>query len=311
MLFALTSAGVPSVASFVQVTNAAPNQAPTATITSPGSDVTLSAGQSVLFAGTGSDPDGTIAAYSWSFPGGNPGSSSVASPGNVTYSTPGTYVASFTVTDNGGLTSPTAARTITVPDFSVSATPASQAVSPGGSTSYTATVTAGAGFSGTVSFSLSGLPSGATASFNPGSVTSSGSTTLSVSAGTTPAGSYPLTIAGTSGSLTHTVNVTLVVNGDFSIKVTPASLTIGPGESGTYTVTIAAGPGFSGTVDLSVSDLPKFANSKFNPVSVVDSGTSVLTVNTNRNVAIGTSTLIVTGTGGSGVHSANVDLIVQ
>src|SRR5437773_1930116 len=260
MLFALTSAGVPSVASFVQVTNAAPNQAPTATITSPGSDVTLSAGQSVLFAGTGSDPDGTIAAYSWSFPGGNPGSSSVASPGNVTYSTPGTYVASFTVTDNGGLTSPTAARTITVPDFSVSATPASQAVSPGGSTSYTATVTAGAGFSGTVSFSLSGLPSGATASFNPGSVTSSGSTTLSVSAGTTPAGSYPLTIAGTSGSLTHTVNVTLVVNGDFSIKVTPASLTIGPGESGTYTVTIAAGPGFSGTVDLSVSDLPKFAN---------------------------------------------------
>src|SRR5436190_15283945 len=52
MLFALTSAGVPSVASFVQVTNAAPNQAPTATITSPGSDVTLSAGQSVLFAGT-------------------------------------------------------------------------------------------------------------------------------------------------------------------------------------------------------------------------------------------------------------------
>ena len=142
-------------------------------------------------------------------------------------------------------------------------------------------------------------------------MTSSGSTTLSVSAGTTPAGSYPLTIAGTSGSLTHTVNVTLVVNGDFSITVTPASLTIGPGESGTYTVTIAAGPGFSGTVNLSVSDLPKFANAKFNPVSVVDSGTSVLTVNTNRNVAIGTSTLIVTGTGGSGVHSANVDLIVQ
>ena len=312
MLFALTSAGVPSVASFVHLTNAAPSQAPTATITNPGSDVTVSAGQSVLFAGTGSDPDGTIAAYSWNFPGGNPGSSSVSSPGNVTYSTPGTYVASFTVTDNGGLTSPTATRTITVPDFSLSATPASQAVSPGGSTSYTTTVTAGAGFSGTVSFSLSGLPSGATASFNPGSVTSSGSTTLSVSAsGTTPAGSYPLTIAGTSGLLTHTVNVTLVVNGDFSITVAPPSLTIGRGGSGTYTVTIAAGPGFSGTVNLSVSGLPKFANSKFNPVSVVNSGTSVLTVNTNRNVAIGTSTLIVTGTGGSGVHSANVGLIVQ
>jgi len=171
MLFALTSAGVPSVASFVHLSNAAPNQAPTATITSPGSNVTVSAGQSVSFAGTGSDPDGTIAAYSWSFPGGTPGSSAVASPGNVTYSTPGTYVASFTVTDNGGLTSPAATRTITVPDFSLSATPASQAILPGGSTSYTATVTAGAGLSGTVSFSVSGLPSGATASFNPASVT--------------------------------------------------------------------------------------------------------------------------------------------
>jgi aminopeptidase S len=111
--------------------------------------------------------------------------------------------------------------------------------------------------------------------------------------------------------LTHTVNVTLVVNGDFSITVTPTSLTIGRGASGAYTVTIAAGPGFSGTVNLSVNGLPKFASSKLNPVSVVNSGTSVLTVNTNRNVAIATSTLTVTGTSGSGVHWANVSLIVQ
>jgi len=312
MLFALTSAGVPSVASFVHLSNAAPNQAPTATITSPGSNVTVSPGQSASFAGTGSDPDGTIAAYSWSFPGGTPGSSAVASPGNVTYSTPGTYVASFTVTDNGGLTSPAATRTITVPDFSLSATPASQAIAPGGSTSYTATVTAGAGFSGTVSFSVSGLPSGATASFNPASVTSSGSTTLSVStSGTTPAGSYPLTIAGTSGSLSHTVNVTLVVNGDFSISVTPATATIARGGNATYTVTIAAGSGFSGTVTLAVSGVPKFANPKFTPASVANSGTSVFTVSTNRNVATGTSTLTITGSSGSRVHSANVSLIVQ
>src|SRR5260370_24543884 len=103
---------------------------------------------------------------------------------------------------------------------------------------------------GTVRLSIRGLPSGAAASLNPGSVTSSGSTTLSVStSGTTPAGSYPLTIAGTSGLLTHTVNVTLVVNGDFSITITPTSVTIGRGGSGSYSVTIAEGPGFSGTVN--------------------------------------------------------------
>jgi len=313
LLFILNSAGVPSLASFVQLTTSVQNQAPAATITSPATNVTVNPGQSVLFAGTGSDPDGSIAAYSWTFPGGNPGSSSVASPGNVTYSTPGTYVASFTVTDNGGLASQPATRTITVPDFSLAASPASQTVFAGGNASYTATVSAGAGFSGTVSFSVSGLPSGATASFNPGSVTTSGSTTLSVStSAATPSGSYPLTILGTSGPLSHTVNVTLVVNGDFSIAVTPSNATVSRGGAATYTVTVTAGPGFSGTVNLSASGIPpQRGTTTFSPTSIVNSGTSVLTVDTKRNVASGTYTVTITGTGGNRVHSATVSLIVQ
>ena len=117
---------MPSVATFVHLAASAPNQPPTATITSPASNVTVNPGQAVSFAGTGSDPDGTIASYSWTFPGGTPASSALANPGNVTYNTPGTYVASFKVTDNGGLTSAAATRTITVPDFSLSASPSSQ-----------------------------------------------------------------------------------------------------------------------------------------------------------------------------------------
>ena len=169
MLFMLNAAGVPSVARFVQLSSPSPNQAPTATIISPAANVTVNPGRVGVVRRErqrsgwhASQPmrGRSLAAV--------PRSSSVASPGNVTYSTPGTYVASFRVTDNGGLTSPAATRTITVPDFSLSATPSSQTVSPGGGTSYTATVTAGAGFTGTVNFSVSGLPSGATASFNPG-----------------------------------------------------------------------------------------------------------------------------------------------
>ena len=118
-------------------------------------------------------------------------------------------------------------------------------------------------------------------------------------------------ITATSGALTHTVNVTLVVNGDFSISVTPASRTIARGGVATYTVTIAGGSGFAGTVSLTVGGLPRFATSKFNPQSLVTGGTSVLTVNTNKNVPIGTSTLTVTGTSGGRVHSANVSLIIQ
>ena len=85
MLFILDAAGVPSVARFVQLSTSITNQPPTATITSPATNVTIAPGGSVSFAGTGNDSDGTISAYSWTFPGGTPSSSSVASPGSVVY----------------------------------------------------------------------------------------------------------------------------------------------------------------------------------------------------------------------------------
>jgi PKD repeat protein len=312
MLFVLDTAGVPSVARFVRLAASVPNQAPTATITSPATNVTRNPGGSVSFAGTGSDPDGTISAYTWTFPGGTPGSSTVANPGNVTYATPGTYTATSTVTDNGGLTSPAATRTITVSDFSMSANPTSGTVLPGGSTSYIATVAPLNGFTGTVAFSVTGLPSGATATFNPVSVTTSGSTTMSVStSAATPSGSYLLTILGTSGPRTRTVTVTLVVNGDFTMAATPTSVTIARGGAATYTVTVTASQGFSGPVNLTVSGVPARATATFNPSSIVDSGTSVLTVDTDSNVQKRARTLTITGTAGGRVHSVNVTLIIQ
>jgi hypothetical protein len=216
MFFILNSSGVPSVAQFVQLTSAPADIPPTGTITSPATDVTITAGQSVFFSGSGSDPDGTVTAYSWSFPGGSPSSSSVATPGNVVYNTPGAFAAMLTVTDNAGLTDPhPPSRNITVnpaPDFSISATPSSPIVVQTNSTSYSVTVSSLNGFSGTVSLNVSGLPSNATASFSNPLVTGSGSSTLTVTpAMTTPPGMYTLTITGTSGSLSHSANVTLTV----------------------------------------------------------------------------------------------------
>jgi hypothetical protein len=102
---------------------------------------------------------------------------------------------------------------VTTPDFSLSASPASQTVTAGNGTSYTATVSALNGFSGDVALSVSGLPSGASGNFNPASVTGSGSSTLSVTTGTnTPPGTYTLTIMGTSGSLSHSTTAALTVN---------------------------------------------------------------------------------------------------
>jgi hypothetical protein len=101
---------------------------------------------------------------------------------------------------------------VLTPDFSISTTPSSQTVVPGDSVTITVDVSAINGFNGTVSFTISGLPAGATASFNPTSVTGSGSSILIVTTGsTTPLGTYTLTITGASGSLTHSTAVSLFV----------------------------------------------------------------------------------------------------
>jgi len=200
-------------------------------------------------------------------------------------------------------------------DFSLTATPASQTTPAGYSTSYTVTVTAVSGFTGSVALSASGLPSGATASFSPASITTSGTATLTITtASTTPVGSSTVTITGTSGSLTHSAAVTLATTPpkpDFANSVTPASETVIAGRSGSYTVTITAEDGFTGSISLSASGLPSGATATFTPASVSGSGSSVLTISTSGSTPDGTYALTVTGTSGSLTHTASVELQVS
>ena len=199
------------------------------------------------------------------------------------------------------------------PDFAVSASPSTQTVSAGGSTTYTVNVGAVNGFTGSVSLSASGLPSGATASFSPSSVSGLGSSTLTVTTtSSTPIGSPTLTITGTSGSLVHTATVTLNVTGppDFTLSAAPSSFSVDPGGAATYTVSVGALNGFTGSVSLSASGLPNGATASFSPSSVSGSGFSTLTVTTTSSTPIGSPTLTITGTSGSLVHTAPVTLVV-
>jgi hypothetical protein len=271
MLFLLNSAGVPSVARFVQLSLTATDQPPTGSITSPSSNVTITAGQSVNFSGTGTDPDGTVTGYSWVFPGGTPSSSQAQNPGNVAFSTPGTYVTSLTVTDNSGSTDPSP-KTVTItvlPAFSLSVSPTTQTVATGGNTSFSVTVTPGSGFTGTVNFSVSGLPSGASATFNPPTVTGSGSTTMNVTTGSAAAGFYPLTVSGTSGNLSGSANAALahgvvatpVITPITDTYIHPVSVSISDGTNGSTiyftadgsTPTVTPAEKYTGPVTLSAS----------------------------------------------------------
>src|SRR5205814_1144539 len=163
----------------------------------------------------------------------------------------------------GGLTHSTTVTLVvnsaSSPNFSISASPASQTVTQGNPTSYAVSVTPSGGFASTVNLSATGLPSGASATFSPASIPNgSGNSTMSVTTSTsTPTGSYTLTITGTSTSpsLTHSTTVTLVVN-SFSVSASPSSQTVTRGNSTNYTVTVTPINGFSGTVTLRVRGLP-------------------------------------------------------
>lgn len=102
-----------------------------------------------------------------------------------------------------------AVQATSAPDFSLSVSPAGRAVTPPGSATYTVAIAAQGGFSGAVTLSSSGLPSGTTAAFSPNPATTSSTLTLTTTA-STPAATTQFTVTGINGSLAHNVQGTLV-----------------------------------------------------------------------------------------------------
>jgi len=201
------------------------------------------------------------------------------------------------------------------PDFTLSASPGSQTITAGGSTTYSVSIVSVNGFSGSVALNVSGLPSGASSSFNPASVNGSGGSVLTITTlSSTPTNSYALTITGSSGSFSHSFPVTLNVNSgvpDFTLSAMPTSQTVTAGNSTSYTVSVTPQNSFNGNVVFSVSGLPNGASGSFNPASITGSGNSTLNVATLSSTTTGSSTLTVTGDSGSLSHTANASLTVK
>ena len=217
---------------------------------------------------------------------------------------------------NGSLTRTTTVSLIvsTSADFLLSVTPTSRTLPPGGLGTYKVTVAAVGGFNTSVALNVAGLPSGATTSLSPASVTGSGSSTVTVVAGSaSPVGSYMLTISGVTGSVIRTTTASLVVSTDanFTVSATPASRTIPPGTTTTYAVTVGASGGFDGKVNLSLIGLPVGVTASFNPSSFVGPGSSTLTVVSGAGAAAGAYILTITGTCSSLIRTAPVSLVIN
>src|SRR5712692_5787613 len=193
--------------------------------------------------------------------------------------------------------------------FALSASPSSLSFIQGASSTSTISVTPQGGFSGTVSLSASGLPTGVTASFNPTSTNGTSTLTLSASSAA-PVGTATVTITGKSGSLVNTVLVSLAVTSSqtFGLSASPNTLSILQGTSGAIAVTITPQNGFTGSVSLSASGLPTGVTASFNPASTT--GTSTLTLAAGSAATMGTALVTISGTSGSLTKTTTLTLTV-
>ncbi len=161
----------------------------------------------------------------------------------TTESTPiGNYT--ITITGTGGELVKTANYTLTITaksqpfDFSVSVSPDSGSVQQGNSTTQSIMISLTSGSPQSVSLSISGLPSGASASLDKsfGDPTFTDTMTISTSS-TTPAGTYIITVTASGGNLTKTATYTLTVtslSGSYMVTFTQTGLPNGTVWSVTF-----------------------------------------------------------------------------
>ncbi|HUJ26980.1 MAG TPA: hypothetical protein VLW85_13230 [Myxococcales bacterium] len=203
-------------------------------------------------------------------------------------------------------------------DFTVSAAPASLEVGDGASGTSALTVAPVSGFESDVALSVSGVPSGVTATLSSATVAGgNGTSTLTVANASAAAGSYTLQIAATGGGLTHSTSIALTIPQpppppDFTVSANPAAIAVSQGGSGgSSRITVAPANGFGSSVSLSVSGVPSGATASFDSATIAGgSGSALLTV-AAQTAAPGTSTLTVTASGGGLSHATAISLTVS
>ena len=188
------------------------------------------------------------------------------------------------ITATGGSLSHTATVTLVAqpssqPNFNVMPSPWSRSVLQGDQTSYQVNVTRTAGFKGPVNLSVSGLPGGATASWNPKATVAASGSGASLQIGTvrsTPVGSYDLTITGKG-----------TIAGKPTSRSTAATLVVQPtkdfGIAGNLTAPLA--PGGRVPLDLALTN-PYGFNLRIMGLSVELAGTTKAGCGAAQNFAV-------------------------
>ena len=166
--------------------------------------------------------------YTFSTPSANPSFTSTLTIDASTASTTGTYT--FTVTGSGGGLTRTASSAITVKealDFTLASSTSMITVKQGEKATLTIDIQQVEGFQDVVTLTVSGLPNGATYTFNPSSGIPPFTSSLVVETSSSiSVGNYSVTIHGSGGGKTHSITVGLnVEKNEYSIANLSSILT--------------------------------------------------------------------------------------
>ncbi len=224
--------------------------------------------------------------------------SSLAAAGNYTLTVTGT---------SGKLTASTTIQLqVHAPAFTLSG-PGTVTVAQGGTVTNYVSVTPEFGFTGAVNLAASGLPAGVTASWSPPSTTGTSMLTLTASS-TAGFGNTTVTITGTSGTLTASTPLQVVVVPPVFTLSGPGSLTVRPGTNSATDIFVQWQNGFSGNVNLSVSGMPSGVTAALSPAST--STSSLLTLTASSTASLGQYNVVITGTYGKQVSSVLLNVTV-
>jgi uncharacterized membrane protein len=221
-----------------------------------------------------------------------------------------------TISATGGSVTQTSSLLLTVvggPGFTLKSSVSSIALTAGASFSTTLSYTAVNSFNSAVALTVGTLPAGFTATLSSPTISgTTGSALLTIqSAATAAAGSYSLTVAGTSAlittaqpSQTATIGLTL---GSVTTTLSAATATVARSASTSITVTTAAS-GFAGSVVFTISGLPANVNYTFAPNALAGSGSTKLTISPNVSATPGTYTVTVKSSAGGTVGTNTFQL---
>jgi hypothetical protein len=204
-------------------------------------------------------------------------------------------------------------------DFSISVMPTSAALTANGTAAMVSVLaTAQNGFSSDVQIAITGLPAGVTAQPSSLALTPGTASTLTLTAPTgTAAGSSTATLTGTSGTLMHSASLPITVTApppaqaDFSLAVSPQSLSLTIGGTGqAVQLTATALNGFTGTTAVALSGLPAGVTANPASVSLAPGTPQSITLTAGNSAQAGSANVVFTGTSGSLTHTATLALTV-